>query len=392
MELYILDSQFRRNTVIDRFESLIWTERFNKVGEFTLELDSTPVTRSLFKKNDKLALNRSNRVMVVETIETTQKEGRNKLKITGKSLESIFEDRLVVNPLAENLHEKPVWALSGTAKSIVDYIFTEVCVNNTRTPLDNLPFYDVGNFYPVDSLPEPSEEIVLEIGIGSLLSAFEEICDGYDLGFRLVRHPVTNLLYFNVYPGSDRSSGQSTLGSVIFSPDLDNLKESTQFVSIEDTKNVAYVFNNKTGMHVVYADGFDDSLSGFERKVLYLDATSIELETTDPDYMAVVEQYAKIELAKYRQQNLMDGEIPQSTIYQYEKEYFLGDIVDIINEDGITNRMRVTEQIFVEDSEGERDYPTLEVERRITPGSWEDWRYNIEWEDAIGTWEDQTVE
>jgi hypothetical protein len=44
--------------------------------------------------------------------------------------------------------------------------------------------------------------------------------------------------------------------------------------------------------------------------------------------------------------------------------------------------MQVTEQIFVQDSEGERDYPTLTVNTYITPGSWLWWPINEVWEDV----------
>ena len=58
------------------------------------------------------------------------------------------------------------------------------------------------------------------------------------------------------------------------------------------------------------------------------------------------------------------------------------------NSDGITNQMRVTEQIFVSDIQGERAYPTLAIDRFITPGSWFAWDYNQTWVNADGHWGD----
>ncbi len=405
MELYILDNQLRREVVVDRFESLIWKEKFNSLGEFKLDLDSTPVTRNLFRYGDHLALNLSNRVMVVENIEkTNSSDGRSLINISGRSLESILEQRVVYNPdaidISKHTPDPPVTpeapvitfntplTLTGTAGSVIRQIFDRVCISNELVPEDNLPFYDVGNFYPVDTLPEPDEALVIEIGMGTAYSAIENIAQSYDLGFRLVRHPVTSLLYFNVYAGNDRTSTQSELSAVVFSPDLDNLTESSEFGSIESYNNVAYVLNKKNGLQKVYADGIDPTISGFDRRILYVDATTLDLELTDPNYLAVVNQVGREALVKSRPVALMDGEIPQATIYKYEVEYGLGDLIEIRNEDGITNRMRVTEQIFVEDSEGERSYPTLELEYMVMPGSWNDWSFNTIWDSASGTWDD----
>ena len=56
---------------------------------------------------------------------------------------------------------------------------------------------------------------------------------------------------------------------------------------------------------------------------------------------------------------------------------------------GVTNNMRVTEQIFVSDENGTRSYPTLSVDLLITPGSWLAWDANEEWASAVGTWSEQ---
>ena len=51
-------------------------------------------------------------------------------------------------------------------------------------------------------------------------------------------------------------------------------------------------------------------------------------------------------------------------------DYYLGDLVEMRNVDGIANQMRVTEQIFVSDKEGERIYPTLAINQFVSTGSW----------------------
>ena len=56
--------------------------------------------------------------------------------------------------------------------------------------------------------------------------------------------------------------------------------------------------------------------------------------------------------------------------------------------DGIVNRMIVTEQIFISDSEGERSYPTLTLETSVQPGTWASYDQTPEWvtRSVLETW------
>lgn len=391
MEVYILDDAFRREYVVDRFESCIWSERFNEVGDFQLTVESTSTNKNLFEQDAYLAMNRSNRVMRIEDLEdTVDDSGRKLLKIRGHSLETIFKDRAVINPATTAWEdEEQVWTIKNTPQGLMNTLFQAIMINNTRTPLDNITNYDTGSFYPADTIPKPTSTLHFEIVQTDLYSVLTEFAQAYSLGFRLVRHPVSSLLYFNVYSGMDRTSSQSVNTPVIFSQNLENLLDSSHFRSTSNVKNVAYVYNKKNYIEVVYPPGGNTSVKSFDRKVLYVDATDIELETTDPGYLAAVRQKGQEELAKHRKVELLDGQLPENIRYIYEQDYRLGDLVELRNYDGLTSRMRVVEQIFVDDSDGERSYPTLAVDELVVPGTWNDWRYNIPWDDAVGTWSDQ---
>lgn len=76
-------------------------------------------------------------------------------------------------------------------------------------------------------------------------------------------------------------------------------------------------------------------------------------------------QRGKDELAKNRRVTAFDGEVNMSAGYIYDKDYRLGDVVEFQNDEGVTEAMRVVEQIFVSDSDGERAYPTLEIEDQV---------------------------
>jgi hypothetical protein len=388
MEVYILDSLYRRVDVIDRFESLIWTERFSAYGDFELIVHSTFQNRQRFAPGVRLVITESYRVMTVETVEdTTDSDGRQLLKLKGPSFEEVLEDRVARNVLSD-LTADPKWILEGTPTEIARQIFHDICVDGDLDPGDVIPMVSEGSeIFPDDTIGEPPDEITYEIEPMTVYTAIKQLLDLYDAGFRLVRNLDTGQLYFDVYMGIDRTTAQTSYPAVVFSPDLENLQNTTELTTIALYKNVAYVFS-PVGHEIVYPLDIDPEVEGFERKVLLVMANDIT--DVDPgDASDKMIQRGIEELSKHRRFSAFDGEISQNSQYKYGTHYNLGDLVELRNSDGFTNTMQVTEQIFVSDKEGERSYPTLTINQFILPGTWLAWDFNQVWEDVGATeWED----
>lgn len=386
MEVYILDNLFRRTAVLDRYVSLIWTERFAAYGDFELVVHSTPENRSLLTPGTKFVINESDRVQTIENYENKKDdEGKLMLKVTGRSLEQILEDRTATNGLI-GLTSDTKWTLTGVPGDICRQIFKTICVDGLLSPSDIIPFYVTGTTYPIDTISEPSTVIQAGIPLSSVYDAIKEMCEVYDLGFRLYR-AVDGALRFNIYAGSDRTTRQTTYPAIVFSSDLDNLKNETELNSISEFKNVAYVFG-QNGSEIVYATGYSADTTGFSRRVLYVDATDVT-DPAGPTLTSILVNKGKDALAKARPLQAFDGEVSQYNAYKYGVDYFLGDLVEVRNSDGIAQMMRVTEQIFVSDAEGERSYPTLSLNLFITPGSWSSWDYGKQWQDeTVKHWDE----
>lgn len=367
MEIHILDNIMRRIEVVDRFESLIWTERFTAFGDFELVVQATPANRSLFPIGTRMVHNESSRIMTVETVENkTDAEGRSLLTLSGRSLESILEDRVATDSLA-NLTTNPNWVLTGTPSVIARKIFTDICKLGILSASDIIPFQESVFYTQQYTAPEPSTQITVTLELMSVYKAIKDICEAYGLGFSLTRVADKPEIRFSVFPGNDRTLAQSTLPPVVFSYELDSLDNITSLKTVENYKNVAYVFA-KNGSVVVYAPGTDATMTGFERRVMYIKHDGEE--PAGAALTALLTQKGYDELALSRGLSAFDGEVPQHGSYKYGVDYQLGDIVEMRNADGVSNRMRVTEQIFVSDAEGDRSYPTLSVELSATPGSW----------------------
>lgn len=386
MDVYVLNSLFQHVDVVDDFISFIWTERFKRYGDFELIVHASSASRGKLPAGTRLAIERSKRVMVVETLEdTTDDEGRAIVKVIGASLEKVLDNRLARGVMGD-LTLTPKWILTGTPTAIARQIFHDICVTGILDPGDIIPGIIEASIFPADTIAEPTEVITVEIDPVTVYNALANLADIYDFGFRLVRD-VDTQLYFDIYMGSDRTTRQDVLPAVVFSPDMDNLQHSTELTSTALYKNVAYVLS-AAGSVIVYPLDVDPEVEGFERNVLIVKADDIAVDDLDAE--AKMTQRGLDELAKARRFTAFDGEISRANQYRYGTDMHLGDLVEIRKNSGGMTSMQISELIFIHDSEGEREYPTLTVNTYITPGSWLWWPYNQVWEDVDPDmdWED----
>lgn len=395
IEVYILGTDFVREQIVEEFESFLWAERFNSIGDFRLTIKSTAANRRRLSVGTYLNHSETHRVMMVETIEDkTDAEGRAILTVTGRSMEAIFESRLARDFMSD-LTADPKWILTGLPAALARLIVYYTCIDSTLDVGDNLPLFEEtpGWMFPEDTIPEPPDSIVYEIEPQSVYQALTRLCSTYNIGFRIYREwefgaPLT----FGVYMGLDRTTQQTLYPAVVFSPTLDNLQNTTELQTIAQYKNVAYVIS-PVGSEIVYGPDVDPAISSYERRVLFVRADDIQ-DVVPADATARMIQRGLEELSKYRQFSGFDGELNQNARYQYgggphlnpfaddAQIYNLGDLVELQSPSGSKSVMQVTEQIFVSDAQGERRYPTLTTRTLIVPGSWDATPPTVAWDDS----------
>lgn len=388
MTLYILDEDHRREKIVEGFRSLIWTERYAAYGDFELTVPSTKASRALLVEGVRLGYSDSNRVMKVETrTDETDAEGRKMLKLVGPSIEKILNERVGYSAMTGT--ENSTWTMTGTPGNIAREIFAQICMDGVLSYDDIIPSLSLGNIFPPDTIPESNIEITVELKPGTVYNLVKEMCDKFELGFRLVKGADDGMLYFNVYSGSDRTSMQSAVPAVVFSQELDNLSNVSELSSEAEYRNVAYVFSSWGSAMVQSADSAG-TVEGFDRRVMLVEVTdNPEFTGTAQEIAAQAQEYltqaGRDALLKQKKVQAFDGEISQTGVYQYNRDYILGDLVEMRNADQVTKLMRVSEQIFVEDGQGKRSYPTLTDVLFITPGSWLAWDYNMTWSQVPDT-------
>ena len=90
MELFILDSLFKRKTIVEDYISLVWAERFNEFGDFKVVIPSNYANKVLYKPGLFFGISKSDRIMKLETVEDAEEDGVKTLTLSGRSIEFIL--------------------------------------------------------------------------------------------------------------------------------------------------------------------------------------------------------------------------------------------------------------------------------------------------------------
>lgn len=398
MEIFILDALLRPIDIVDQFVSFIWTERYAEKGDFQLVTLSTPSNRKRFVYDTMLMINESKRIMRVNTIEETiDEDNGSTLTIKGFELVSVLEQRIFAlkETVGSDIGQiRPVsYFESGwTPIELPDFFVQTMCYPPCELSAgDAIPYLQPsGSIYPSGNLPAPAPvNFLWEQKVASLYSAVYDVCNAYDMGFRLYKDPNATKLYFETYLGIDRTSGQTIYPPVVFSSDMSNLENTTEYNDNTTEYNVIvamYEFNNENDIpssrHVIVSrPELALSSGGFDQKTKFITITQIPETMTLPQVPAYLEQIAQEELTRSRPTAIYDGEIDQNADFIYERDYYLGDLVEVRGNNGGGAYMRVVEQIIKEDANGVASYPSLVNKDSIMPGTWRSWKYDVNWKD-----------
>lgn len=349
--------------MLDEFESLIWTERYASAGNFEfyapvndnlLEIASVIRTK-LYQKIDSYAwLRDADMTMFIEDVEiTTDIETGARIIISGRSIESVLERRII-------------WAqtvLDGNLQNQIEKLLNQNAINPSITArkIPNL-IMEKSTDSRITSLT-----IRAQYTGDNLYDTIMTICNSYKLGFR-IRLSDQNKFVFSLYMGIDRSYNQSVNSYVIFSNKFDNMINSSYLESIKTLMNVTLIAGEDEGTS--RRTRVIGNESGMARRELYTDARDIQSEVyedgeskkiPDSEYNAMLDQRGIEKLAENKYTKVFTGEIEASKTFVYGKDFFKGDIVQVINEFGIEAVVRVSEVVIVYEVSGYSMYPTFEV-------------------------------
>ena len=351
MELLILDKSFKSVATIDVFESLIWTDRYCGYGDFEIYTPANESMKSVLQEDYYIYIKESEHLMIIEDVEIdTDIEDGARMKVTGRSLESIIERRIIWGQTT----------LSGNFQNGIKKLLTE----NVILPSDENR--KIPNFVFKDSTDEAitSLEVEAQYFGENLYDSIVNLCNSKQVGYKILLEGSN--FVFSLYAGTDRSYNQVKNPYVIFSPNFDNLLNSNFVKSMKTLKNVTLVAGEGGGSErkTVSVNASENYGTGLSRREIFTDAKGVTKnvngeEISDGEYINQLKQKGEETLSKNKMTTSFEGEIDSnSTTYKYEEDYFIGDIVQVENEFGYEARCRITEYVRSQSDSGIETYPT----------------------------------
>ena len=329
MDFYVYDTDLNVVGIIDNYTSVIWTLRYNDVGDFEIYIRSTPDILELCQINRYIVRTSDNTAMIIKSI--TQEESAENgdyITVTGVSVENILSQRVV-------------WAYTELLGRVEECIYSLVNTNcvyplQQARVIPNMTTAPLKHFTP---------EILQTKYTGvNVLDAVKQLCDIGGYGFRIT--VVNKKFKFEVYSGTDHSRNQTKNLYIVF--DAENITESTYTNDYTQYKNVARIGGNGEDLYQSFAEYGD--ASGLQRFETYAEDTSVS-DT------ALLQSTGRNTLQETKPIKTFDGEI--SSYYTYGVDYALGDIVQIENKNGISATARITEITQSIDDSGVYTIPTF---------------------------------
>lgn len=374
MQFMVLDKNYDGIAMIDTFISAIWTVRYDEAGDFELY---TPVRLDYIqtmKIGNYLWNADSDRLMVIETVEIDSDldEGA-KLIVTGRSLESVLDRRIV---MSSNV-------LSGNIQDVIFAILqNEVIIPSAERKI------------PGFKCTPTTDTRITGINISEFSARGENVydvicmlCQTYKLGWKLLPHG-TGGFEFSLYVGTDRSYDQNTNPYVVFSPSFENLLNSNYVKSFKSYKNSIYAigtyqkkviiqnkYKNDDGEWIVeeqttyeeaevnaweYSE--ESTPTGLARREMFIDNGGVNDGEQGGEYdtwNAINKEKAAGELGEHQTTTAFEGELESTRQYVYGKDFSIGDIVQVENEFGITGTVYISEIVFSQDASGITVTPTF---------------------------------
>lgn len=275
MEVIFMDSAFQMTRIMDAFTSLIWNDYYIGFGDFEVRLPMDSSALIGVKEGYYASIKESPRYMIVEGIDIdTSKEEGNYAVITGRSLESILDRRIIRNHTI----------LTGSFQKGILRLLNA----NLSNPEDEKRQIARLVFEKSEDPTVINEEINIEIEAGELLyNVIYSICEERKIGFRVLPRD-DGVMLFSLYAGVDRSYAQETNPWVVFSPTFENIKETKMRMDTSNLRTTIIAESSYTWR--IDGEDVEETLTvtiggdeqGFDRRELYL-KSNVTPEAVDKD-------------------------------------------------------------------------------------------------------------
>lgn len=384
-DVLVYDDNWELQSVVDNYESLVWTDKAKECGDFELYMYYDPDLWKLIKLGTFLRIQDSEHTMMVNKRDLKDTfEDAPRMIFTGKSMEYIISRRVVYKQID----------VTGTPGDIINKLLDENCIDGPNLQqFAPDPKNPSKKYRGITGLYRDGSNWRQELGgnqisqqyLGqNIYEAISELVKTYSspMCYIFVHHTDDNKWRWRLGTGVDRSWNQGSNDWVTFSSDFNNLK-SSEFVQDNDKyANAFYVTgadpgDGKPRMTMPIERAMGDSpqsgfISGMKRVEKWIDGSNVKLKDDNnhdipmQTYLNELRAYGYSSMREYVTETNFTGDVDPNIQWVYIRDYQIGDIVNVIDNIGNGAICAIDGMTITADKNGIVIMPDFKAVRTIT--------------------------
>lgn len=321
MELRIYNAEMQFLGLIENQTSVLWNRKYFEPGNFEVYCPVTPNNQNLLQRGHLVWIRGAAEAGVIEWLIIEQDDLRNQITAKGRFLSSYMSRRLI----------RPTYNIQN---GLVETAMREILSNAAPLPLVQLG--EVKGY---------TERVSFQATYKNLMDYESKLARYANIGYRFRPNFSDKTITFELYKGLDRTFEQFERSRVVFSESYSNLLSAKYTLNDQLLKTVCYVGGQGEGSARTIAIAGDDSLTGLERREVFLNASDIQKDSlTDAQYIAALKQRGNNELQADALAESVECVTDANSNFVYGRDYDLGDIVAIRKEEwDLLINLRITE-------------------------------------------------
>lgn len=321
MEIRIYDSEMNFLGIIENHTSLLWNRKYYEPGNFEMHVPFTDSNYSLIQQGNLIWKKGSNEAGVIEYITREESSKNSQITVKGRFLSSYMDRRLIKETYTAN------------------NIKVEIAMREILSRATSIPKVELGQ------LKNYEDKVTFQATYKNLLTYETRLSKASNIAYRFRPDFVNKKIFFETYRGIDRSIKQSDRSRVVFSESYKNIKNAKYEENSQLYKNICYVGGQGEGVNRTIVVTGDDSLTGLDRREVFLNASDIQTSDLSIDeYKAALSQRGESALNEDTIVESFECTCEASGNFIYKDDYDLGDVVTVIKESwSLSIDLRITE-------------------------------------------------
>lgn len=384
-DVLVYDNNWELQTIVDNYESLVWTDKAKECGDFELYMYYDPDLWKIIKLGTFLRIQDSEHTMMVNKRDLKDTfEDAPRMIFTGTSMEYITSRRVVYKQID----------VTDTPGNIVNKLLDENCIDSpflqqfVPDPTDPSKKYrGITGLYRDESnwQQELGDVSISKQYLGqNIYEAVSDLVKTYSspMCYIFVHHTDDNKWRWRLGTGVDHSWNQGTNEWVTFSSDFNNLKSGEFVQDNEKYANAFYITgadpgNGNPRITVPIERAVGDTLqggfiSGMKRIEKWIDGSSVKLKDENNKdipfrtYYNELLSYGHSSMREYITETSFTGDVDPNVQWVYMRDYYIGDIVNVVDDMGNGAMCAINGMTITADKNGIVIVPDFKAIRTIT--------------------------